>query len=398
MHHRWIILTVMLLMFSACGPATPLEILVPDTPAVCQEGASLTSLEVSPQLQPIAEQANHMVSANGWIWVLESGSNTVSRYNPTSGVFEDAFVDLGNDRGPYDIFVDGDRGFVTNYLGNTVSIFDANSGEVLDEISDPRLKDPSGIAATREHLYVTNVEFLGVARGWGQGSILVIDRATLEITGVISAHARNPQYVTVLNAGDGEEPGKIAIVSTGALGQVGERYVQTSMAAIEVWTETEDALSPAKEIFEIPPPEEGSRVGAPGRALVSPDGASLYMTSATAPVVFEIDLEQLAWAHGADSPIVLYEEDSDTLHSGVLDQDGLLWITSFNQDAVYVLDTRCNEVLAGPIPIGVVDDELEGPIAIVSSASSSSSQQNVVQPDVYFITSLSKQLGRIEGM
>jgi hypothetical protein len=170
------------------------------------------------------------------------------------------------------------------------------------------------------------------------------------------------------------------------------------MAAIEVWTETEDALSPAKEIFEIPPPEEGSRVGAPGRALVSPDGASLYMTSATAPVVFEIDLEQLAWAHGADSPIVLYEEDSDTLHSGMLDQEGLLWITSFNQDAVYVLDTRCNEVLAGPVPIGVVDDELEGPIAIVSSASSSSSQQNVVQPDVYFITSLSKQLGRIEGM
>jgi DNA-binding beta-propeller fold protein YncE len=398
MRYCQISLLAMTLALAACGPASPPEILVPDTPAICQEGPALTSLEVSPQIQPIAEQANHMIDANGWIWVLESGANTVSRYNPSSGVFEAAFVDLGNDRGPYDLFIDGARGFATNYLANTVSVFDTNSGEVLAELDDPRLVDPSGIAATRAHLYVTNVEFLGVNRGWGRGSIVVIERDSLEIVGVIPARAKNPQYVTVLDAGSDSEPGKIAIVSTGELGQVDGRYVQTSLAAVEIWTETEDPLAPAKKVFELPSPEPGSRVGAPGRALVSPDGASLYMTSATAPVVFSIDLEQLVWVHGADSPIVLYEEDSDTLHSGVLDRDGLLWITSFNQDAVYVLDTSCDELLAGPIPVGIVDDELEGPIAVVSSSSSSRSQQDVVQPDVYFITSLSKQLGRIEGM
>lgn len=389
-----------LLALSACGPASPIEVLIPDTPAVCEEGPALTSLEITPQAQAIAEQANHMLHDGEHIWILESGANTVSRFRPSDGRFQPAFVDLGNDRGPYDFVIDAGQGFVTNYLSNTVSIYDTTSGEVVRELDDSRLVDPSGVAVTERHLYVSNVEYLGPDRGWGEGSIVVFERETFEVIDVIATHAPNPQYITTLDPGSEDEPGQIAIVSTGALGLVDGRYVQTSMAAVELWTESDDPIAPAREVFELPPPPAGSRVGGPGRALVSPDGASLYMTSATAPVIFELDLEQRAWSHGADAPLVLYEDDSDTLHSGVLDAHGLLWITSFNQDAIYVWDTSCDALLAGPIPVGVADEELEGPIAITSlpATGQGNDSQDVIQPEVYFITSLSKQLGTIEGI
>ena len=35
-----------LLALSACGPASPIEVLIPDTPAVCEEGPALTSARI----------------------------------------------------------------------------------------------------------------------------------------------------------------------------------------------------------------------------------------------------------------------------------------------------------------------------------------------------------------
>lgn len=382
------ILALLCLTLGACGPAPgAITITAPASPAVCAQREGLPALSVDAQLAATGEQPNVMVRERGSLWILESGNNTLSRYLIDEERFDEGFVDLGNDRGPYDVHIDGERGFVTNLLANTVSVVDLQSGEVIKEISDPRLKQPSGVTTTREHLYVSSVNFTNGV--WKQGSVAVIERATYEVLGTIAVSAPNPQYLTALAASEAGEAERLAVVSTGTLARVDGRYVQESVAGLEIWTVGEDALAPTREVFELPAPTRGSRVGAPGRALQTPDGSRLYMTSATAPVAFVFDLSARAFTRGHTNPIPLYEADSDTLHASAMDAQGLLWVVSFNQDAAYVLDTACDEVLAGPISVGVVDDELEGPIAIAPP------EKGEGAADIYVVNSLSKRLGRI---
>jgi len=76
------------------------------------------------------------------------------------------------------------------------------------------------------------------------------------------------------------------------------------------------------------------------------------------------------------------------LHNGFMGDDGLLWVVSFNDDSLYVVDTACDEVLLGGVDLGVIPGELEGPIGFVVASREPLS--------AYYMTSISKRLGKIE--
>jgi hypothetical protein len=97
----------------------------------------------------------------------------------------------------------------------------------------------------------------------------------------------------------------------------------------------------------------------------------------------------LTWVRGPEDPIVLYESEEDTLHHISAGPDGMLYVTAFNTDEIWRVDTRCDEVLAEPVKVGR-SSLLEGPHMI----------QVVDAPeggvDAYYLLSLSNRLGRVK--
>lgn len=379
-----------LLLYGACSPAPsnqqPTGARVPASAAVCGGGVQLASFDVEPSLGVIGEAANVMVQAGDYAYIVESLDNTISRLNLRTGALDAGFIDVGNDRGPYDMFADPEtmRGWVANYQSSSVSIVDLRTGAVIEELTGDAFDGPNGVTATETHAYIGNTQPLP-GGGYGPGSVTVIERATRDILGQLPTAAPNPQFLGVIER-DGVE--QVVVVNSGKIAREGGIFTQVSDAAVERWVPGEDPLAPTKQTWILPRPAPGSRVGAPGRPLANSDGSKLYMTSATAPVVFSIDLDAGEWARGADDPIELYESDADTLHNGFMGDDGLLWIVSFNDDALYVVDTACDEVLLGGVDLGVIPGELEGPIGLVVASREPLS--------AYYMTSISKRLGKIE--
>ena len=342
-------------------PTTSYEASAP----VCETGPSLPSMQIDSRLRSIGEAANVIKGVGEHIYVLESLRNTLSRYHPQTDTFEEAWIDLGNGRGPYDMAFGGadQTVWVTNYVANTVTVASLRDGAILDEIASDKFQSPSGVALSERFVYVTNVQWgqrAGSLNPFGPGSVTVLDRATRQVLGSIDAPAPNPQFVEVVDTSDGP---RVVVTSTGALAPRPEDgiYAPSTEGAVAVWQETDRPLAPQGYTLTVPMPEYPSTQGALGRAMITPEGDRLYFTSATASVLYTIDLTTTDWARGPDDPIRLYTSMDNAMHHGMIDRRGLVWITSFNRDAIYVLDSRCDALIAGPIPIGSDPDQIDGP-------------------------------------
>lgn len=378
--------------FTSCAPPpeSPVITLEP-LPATCGD-LTARAVRVTPSLVTIQEQSNALIlDAEGALWIVESGANALSRYEPGRDKLTANRIDVGNDRNPYDAFVDATRGevFITNYLAGTVTVASWLTGEVRAELGAGVLRSPSGVAATSRYLYVSDVEFGAPDRPpdrlLGEGFVAVFDRADYSLVGTIATTARNPHYVTLISPDTPASPAELVIVNSGEVAFEGGRYAQLTEGSVEHWVEQADPLNPLRDTLSIPPSRAGSRIGAPTRPRLTPDGASVYLASATSPALFKIDRDTWRWTRGPSDPIMLYSSDQDTLHASDIDARGFAWIVSYNQDALYLFDTRCDALIAGPITLGLAPNDLEGPIDIAVSGESA-----------YFITSLSKRLGRVD--
>lgn len=359
-----------------------------DVPAESAAGAR--EFQVYPWLDSIGPSGNALAVSESAVWIVESGSNTVRRFDKATGQSQAQFIDVGNERNPYGIFVDEASAevLITNFAANTLSVASAETGEVLEEIADASLKNPSGVVATKDFIYVTNVHYLGTAQGYGPGSVTILDRKTREVLGNVPTTHKNPQYITLLDTVDGA---RIVISNGGAVRLGSGGVVAESDGSLELWEEGEDPLRPAVEIYPIEQLVEGS-VGVPGRAEIASDGRSIYVMSGIAPGLLKLDLVEKRWVYGAERPLRLYEAEGDTTHSIAMGADDLLYITSFNQDALYVLDTSCDEILIGPVDLGTTGNMLEGPQSIALDFRSEAQGDFT---DVYFLMSISNVLGKV---
>ena len=356
-------------------------------PAVCDGGPRLVVSGLDPQVHTIGAVSNVLAQDGGELWVVESSSNTVSKLT-ASGDFVAAALDLGVDRGPYDVAFDATRVYVTNYVVSSVSVFDRATGELVTEITHSSLDGPSGVAVLDDRLYVSNVRFRSDGKNtWYEpGTVSVFALGTWGHLSTLRTEALNPQYLSTVEV-DGQT--SLMVVSTGALEpeKGGDRlYLPASPSGVELWTPTDDPSAPGRQVFPLPLVESAPTVGGLGRGMVQ--GDTLYFTSATAPVLFTLNLTQGRWIHDALNPLRFAPTKGDALHHGHLDERGLLWITSFNEDAMYVWDTRCDALLAGPIELGVDPRLVEGPHGVWTVP-------NGTGADAWFIMSHGNVLGRL---
>lgn len=354
------------------------------TEAVCEGGAGEFDVYVERDLSPIGPSGNDVQITEEAVWIVESGSNSVSRFDRQTERFESDFIYVGSDRNPYAALVVDDEVWIANYLANSVSVADQKSGEIMVEIEDERLQRPSGFALGSSHIYVGNVNYLSRREGFGEGSVAVIDRQTKSVVGSFSTEFKNPQFLAVEEI-EGEE---MLFVSSGGAFDTAQEVVRVeSEGGLEIFAINEDPISPPGKAFALGQAEI-EVVGAPGRPLFTPDKWRVYLVSANAGAVFVFDVEDERWIYDAAKPLWLYESAGDATHRATMDHDGLLWITAFNKDGLYLLDTACDELIAPMIDLGQVENMLEGPQAIEVA-------QEGADRVGYFIYSIANGLGRV---
>lgn len=381
------VLALVLCTASGCGEDStgPLE---PElrTEAVCADGVGEFDVFVERQISAIGPVGNDLAASTNSVWVVESGSNTVSRLDRETGSYHDFFVDVGNERNPYAATVDETARelWVANYASNTVSVASKDTGEILVEFEDESFENPSTVVLSDTHAYVGNVNFISLAEGYGPGSITVIDRAESQVVGVLETEFKNPQFMAV-EVVDGSAT--LLVSSGGELERRNDRVAVVSEGGLEIFDINADPVTPNRESFALGQLTVGD-VGAPGTPLLSPDGGSLYLVSGNAPVLFVFDLLEREWVHDASSPIEIYQTDGDATHKAVMDPDGLLWITAFNEDALYLFDTSCHEKVAPPIDLGRVANMLEGPQSILVVDDGAAREG-------YVVMTISNALGRV---
>ncbi len=381
--------------FVSCGPDETNDVLEPsqvlESTAVCSVSGAVKpsgnqDYLVYPRLDSIGPSGNEVVVSGPYIWIVESGSNTIRRVDKISGKADANFIDLGNDRNPYQIFVDEEKSemLIANFGTNTLSVADLKSGKIIEEIAHDSLKSPSDVTVTSKYIYVSNVNYLGSTQGYGPGSITILNRKTRAVLGNLPTAHKNPQYITQIETIDGP---RIAISNGGALRLGANGVFVESEGSLELWYEQEDPLKPMIEVYELGQLAHPT-IGAPGRAQITSDGRSVYAVSGISSSIFKLDLAEKRWVYAAENPHKFYESDGNATHNAVMAANDLLYITSFNQDALYVFDTACDEKLMGPVDLGTTGNMLEGPQSIALDSQSEFT-------DVYFLMSISNVLGKV---
>lgn len=356
------------------------------TEVVCDDGAPAYEVAVDPRVTEIGPSANDAVEAGGAIWIVESQANTVSRFDVDTGTYDGGFVHVGGDRNPYAVAVDEQRGelWIANFLSDTVTVADADTGDVVDEIDDESFASPSSVAVYDGYAYVGNVDFRGGDEGFGPGSISVIDLDDRSVVGAFDAAFKNPQFAAIAPLRGNPT---LLISGTGAVDAGDGTAEVVDEGGLEWFRIGDDPVDPPGASFAVGQQQKGD-TGAIARALVADGGERLYFASGVAPAVFSFDVADRRWLRDAESPIELYDADGDATHRAAMGPDGLMWITAFNEDALYLLDTACDRVAAGPIDLGVAANMLEGPHALVVVDGGD-------RIEAYYISTLANSLGRI---
>ncbi len=358
----------------------------PTGPAVCQDGPAAPKATVYPDIHTIGTAANVIAKGDGYLWVVESTSNTVSRFDPRTGEYDAAFVDVGDGHNPYDVAVDAaeHRLYITNWLTNTLSVASTKTGHVIAEVGEAGDFDsPQGVAFSDGRIYVANSAYHGPG-DYGAASVTVLDRHTLDVLAKIDAAQPNAAFVRAVDTPDGP---RVLVVDTGRLEVTNDGAFVRSDGAVELWNETDDPAAPERKSFPIHTTDD-PRMGAPGKPVLTPDGSAVYLPSATASVVFKFGLAQRKWLRDTADPIVLYQTGGDAAHSAAIDSHGMLYVTALNEDAMYLVDTHCDEVLAGPLELGTTDAQLEEPqdVAVVEDGG---------HERAFFVMTLSNAMGKV---
>lgn len=372
---RLILIVILAAFLVSCGDDEARPQWNPGGPAVCEAGPSAPRYRVE-RLNSIGPGANVIVDRGDDLLVVESLQNTVSAFELSDQSYRQ-IADVRENSNPYDIAFDDDRFWVSNYLSGTVDEFDA--GGRVRQI-ETGLRNPGGLAFDGQRIWVTDINFLNPSEGFGTGRIALFseDGAHLQ---TVELDVENVQFARAETL---DQTDYMFAVATGAIEFIDGEPAVTSASRVYRWpadAELDELNSPEVASLEVPQP---ARVAGLGQMHRKPGSNLAYIASGVAPLVYVLNLETMEWVRGLENPIEVYQTSNEALHHGGFDERGIFYLTAFNQDALYLVDTRCDAVLAGPIDLGQNADLLEGPHGIIARDSSA-----------YFVMGLSNTLGRV---
>ncbi len=320
---------------------------------------------VTPEALVTGPVNNVVVVDRDVAWIVHSGDNTVGRLDLITGRFEKSFVDVDDNRNPWDLAPAAGRLLITNFIAGSISIADAATGQLLAERDDLGLDTPTGVAAAEGFALVASAHFVGP--GYGPGTLtalrLLDGPPFVEPIGQIQTSALSPldvvydeahaRFVAISSGDSGADPatGLFSPRSDGALDLI-------ALADLGDGLTEDDRTSIALPLSPADP-----RAGNPRTLVIAPGGRFGYLPSGTSPQLYKVDLDTLEVLRGPANPIAAYIGEGNQLTGLALRGDGVGYVTAFNQDALYLFDTGCDASVLGPIDLGNAA-LLEGPIDI----------------------------------
>ena len=308
---------------------------------------------VNNNILTIGQSPNQIVIKNNLAYVVNSLSNSIQiiDLSNNSTIRE---ISLGAGKNPMNIaIINSNKAYVTNFMANTIDVIDPSQSSTQNQIiksislsSGVNLpKDegvtlnaarPQGAVIKNGKLYVCLANFSaeGYTAG-GPGLVCVIDTTTDKILKIIQLNGRNANGIYT----DDNLFNKIYVACTGTW--IGD-------GTIEVIDTSTDTLS-----------KTYNTGGAPGSIIVHDD--KVYVgdigtgevdifnkdTNSSSPSINRIVLNQTIW-----------NENYGMIGGLALEKNGNLYITEFNSDKLYVLDTNIDEIKKGPYTVG------DGPSAV----------------------------------
>ncbi|MDP8220868.1 MAG: T9SS type A sorting domain-containing protein [Candidatus Stygibacter frigidus] len=133
---------------------------------------------------------NRFVCNTQYIYVANSGDNSVQKIDINTGSTI-TNIYLGTTVNPYDLALDEDFLYVSGGLSNQVYKIDLADDEVVDQVAVGG--NPAGMAIASNKLYVGNTDYM---TNYSNCSVSVIDLTTFEVISTIPT-AANPQYLLV---------------------------------------------------------------------------------------------------------------------------------------------------------------------------------------------------------
>ena len=268
----------------------------------------------------------------GWLYLVNSGSNTFQTINITSHISSEAV--LGDFKSPsFFEFIPGGKAAITNWQAGTAAILNLADGLVEEEIT-------VGNGAW-DIMYLDGKLYIGVSNidpntyAYGQGQVVIIDAVTLEIDTTIDI-GTNPGPIFV------DQQGEINIVCIG------------------------DYFTTFGEVYRLDPSDNSILGnfpigGSPGYAVMNSEGM-VYLSVhewTGAAYLMKYDSNNETVINDAANSIEITGEGG---YQGLaLDDDGNLYVCCFSSDHVVKIDAEGNILAAydvgdGPQSLVYVND------------------------------------------
>lgn len=152
----------------------------------------IVSGEVENAFAILGNQANRVALRGDYLYVVDSGDNNIRKLDKLNGNMV-GNIYLGASTNPYDILVLGDFAYVTGGLSNRLYKIDLLTDAVVADIAVGN--NPAGMAVWNNKLYVGNTDY---ASGNYNSSLSVIDLEEFQVIGEVYT-APNPQYLISYN-------------------------------------------------------------------------------------------------------------------------------------------------------------------------------------------------------
>lgn len=204
---------------------------------------NFTTGEVDNVFSVLGSMPNRVALSQDFAYVVNSGDNNIQKINLQTGDTEE-LIFIGLSTNPYDIIIDEDWAIVSGGLSNKLYKIDLLTDEIVAEVNVGN--NPAGMAIYGEKLYVGNTDY---ANFYANCSVSVIDLQTFTVTNTLPTEV-NPQFLAVINnqihiscGGDwGSVGGKICIlnptideiIATIELGGVTSNFAETPAGVIYV--------------------------------------------------------------------------------------------------------------------------------------------------------------------
>lgn len=148
--------------------------------------------EVNNAFASLGSMPNRVVVNQEFAYVVNSGDNDVQKISCETGqTVENIFLE--SSANPYDLYEHDGFLYVTGSITNQLYKIDLQTDTLVEQITVG--SNPAGIIALDGFLYVGNTDYMG---GYSNCSVMKIELSSFSIVATIPTHA-NPQYLSSAN-------------------------------------------------------------------------------------------------------------------------------------------------------------------------------------------------------